>query len=149
MFDLQGDADFLASVDGDIDGVLAWFFEFQLLDVDDEIAHQEVEFGRDGDLDGHVDGRHDEFAVFVHEIHPDFVGAFLDAAEGNSQGNRALGMHRGELLGHDGVESPEDVQLAIVISGGVAKNCNLDIHEMVKTVRTWCEARGAAKLFNL
>jgi len=118
----------VAVIDGDINRVLARLIEFKLLDIDDEIADEEIRVAGDCNVHWHIDAGHDEAAVFVDEIHFHFVGAFLDAVEGNAKRHGALRMNRGEGAGDDRVERAEKIELPVVIGGCVAQNRNLDGH---------------------
>lgn len=71
----------MAIVDGDIDRVLAWLVEFELLDIDDEITDEKIGVARNHHIHGHIDAWHDEPTVFIDEVHFYFVGPFLDAVE--------------------------------------------------------------------
>jgi len=118
----------MAAVDGDIDGIMAGLFKLQVLDVDDEVAGEEVAIIGKDDIGGEFDARHDGAAVFVDEVHAHLVLALLDAAEDNAQGDGTLRVHGGELMGDDGIEGAEEVEFASVISGGIAEHGYLDIH---------------------
>ena len=39
-------------------------------------------------------------------------------------------MHRGQLLGHNRVEGPQQIQLPAVIGRGVAQDGNLNVHKL-------------------
>jgi hypothetical protein len=126
--DLERDAGFMASVDGEIEGVVSCFFEFELLDVDDEIPGKKIPVGREFDIGGQFDARHDGAPIFVHQVHADAVRSFLDAAEDEAERDGALGMDGGQLVSDDGVEAAEQVEFSAVIGGGVAEHSNLNIH---------------------
>lgn len=118
----------MAVIDRDVDGVLARLVEFELLDVDDEITDEEIGVRRNHHIDRHIDARHDQFAVFIHEIHFYFVGPFLDAVEGNAQRDGTLRMNGRKLAGDDRVEGSQQVQFTAVIGGGVTKDSDLNGH---------------------
>jgi hypothetical protein len=129
--DKQRDAGLVSPVHRDIDGVLAGFLELQLLDIDHEIPHKEIELiGNDG-IHWDVDAWHHEPSVLVHKVNLQLVGTFLDFAERDAQGYRTLRMHSWQLTCDDGIESAEDVQLSTVICGCIAKDRNLNIHDVV------------------
>src|SRR5437762_4296157 len=112
---VQRDTRLLATVDGDVNGVLARLFKFQLLDVDEEIARDKIRVGRQRHLDGHVDAPHHEATVFVHEVHFYSVMTLFDAAEDDAQGDRTLGVYGGQLVGDNRVEGPQQIELSAVI----------------------------------
>ena len=118
----------MAIIDGDVDGILAWLIKFELLHVDNEIPDEKICVARDCNVHRHIDAGHYEAAVFIDEIHFHFVGAFLDAVEGNAKCDGTLRMDRGERAGDDRVERAEKVELPVVIGGRVAQNRNLDGH---------------------
>jgi hypothetical protein len=128
LTDLEGDAGFVAAVDGDVDGVVAGFFEFEVLDVNDEITREKIAVVGEHDVGGEFDAGHDGAAVLVDEVHADLVGALLDAAEDDTEGDGALRMDGGELVGDDGIEGAEQVKFAGVISGGIAEHGDLNVH---------------------
>jgi hypothetical protein len=99
-----------------------------LLDVDDEVADEKIRVAGNRDIDGHIDAGHDEAAIFIDEIHFHFVGAFLDAVEGNAERDGTLRMNGGEGAGDDRVERAEKIELPVIIGGRVAQNRNLDGH---------------------
>src|SRR5215472_14975028 len=117
MADEQGDARLVPAVNGHVDGILPWSLKLELLDVDDKIAHQEVQFAGNNHVDGHVNVGHDQPPILIHKVHFDLVGTFLDLAEGQQQGNGALRVHGRQLTGDDGVECAKDVQLPSIIRG--------------------------------
>ena len=85
-------------------------------------------FGQ-GHVHGYLDGRHDGFAIGIHEIEAKLMQAFVFGTEGGTEGDGALGMHGGELRGVNSIERAEEIQLdAIIFSGRVAENCYLDVH---------------------
>ena len=118
----------MAVIDGDVDGVLAGLIKFKLLDVDDEVADEKVRVVGNHYVERHIDAGHDELSVFIDEIHFYFVGAFLDAVEGEAKGDGALRVDGGELAGDDGVERAEQIEFAVVVRGRVAKHRNLNGH---------------------
>jgi len=127
-FDEQRDAGVGAAIKEDVEGKHAGLVEFQLLDVDDEIAGEKVRVVGKGDGDGEVHGGHDGAAVGVDEIQGDLVVALVAGGEGKAQGHGALGMNGGQLLRVDGIEGTEEVELLIVVRGGVAQDGYLNIH---------------------
>ena len=146
-FHEEGDAHFVAIIDGDVDGVLAGLIEFELLDVDDEVADEEIGVARNDHIQGHIDAWHDEAAVFVDEVHFHFVGSFLDAVKGNAERDGTLRMDRGQLTCENGVKSAEKIQFPVVIGGRVAQNRNLDGHTAARSYERadlWQEANGCA-----
>ena len=80
-FHEEGNAHFVAVIDGDIDGVLSRLIELQLLDIDDKVPHEKIGIAWNQHIDWHVDAGHDELSVFIDEIHLHFVGAFLDSVK--------------------------------------------------------------------
>ena len=106
MPDQQGNTGLMPAIHRHVDPVLPWFFELQLLDIDDEIAHQKIELGRDADIDRHINAGHDQPAVFIDKIHFDLVMAFFDPAERNAKRDGALRVDRWQLAGDDGIEGP-------------------------------------------
>jgi hypothetical protein len=71
--------------------------------------------------------------------------AFITAEEGDAQSDGALGMNRGELLSVDGIESAEQVELAIVIGRRIAQNCHLNVHRYSSDGFPECTALFNAK----
>jgi hypothetical protein len=128
MFYQERNAGFMTAIDGDIDGVLARFLEFELLDINDEISDEKVGFGGNGHTYGHVDTRHDETAIFIDKVHLNFMVSLLDPVEGHAKSDRTLRVNSGQLAGDDGVEGAEEIQLSVVIGGCVAQNRNLNCH---------------------
>jgi hypothetical protein len=128
VFDEERNAGLRFGVEGDVDGIKAGQVEFQLLERDDEVACPEMGIARQHDFRREIDSGHDEFPVGIHEIEAQFVGAFVLMAEGDAQGDGALRVRGGNLLGDDRVKRAEQVQLAVFFRGGVAENSNLNIH---------------------
>lgn len=118
----------MAAIDGDVDGVVAGLFEFEVLDVDDEVARQKIAVVGEDNVGRELDAWHDGAAVFVDEVHADLVGAFLDPAEDDAEGDGTLGMNGGKLVGDDGIEGAEEVEFAAIIGGSIAEHGNLDVH---------------------
>ena len=116
------------AVQQDIDRVESWIVELQLLDVHDEVARAEMHVI--GQRHFHRDGWELRYgaAIRVHEVERQGVLALVSARKGDAQRNRALRVDRGELLRVNGVERPQQVQLAIVIGRSVAQNGYLNIH---------------------
>ncbi len=77
-----------------------------------------------------IDAWHDRTPIRIHEIQPQLVSSFIFMTEGHAQRDGALRMDRWQLLGIDGIECPQQIQLAVVISGGIAKYCNLNVHAL-------------------
>jgi tRNA (cmo5U34)-methyltransferase len=128
LTDLEGDAGLVTAVDGDIDGVMAGFFELEVLDVNDEIARDEIPVIGEHDVGRQFDAGHDGAAVFIDEVHTDLVLALFDPTEDDAEGDGTLGVHGGELMGDDGIERAEEVEFAGVIGGGIAKHGDLNVH---------------------
>jgi len=124
----QRDAGFLIAIHGDIDGVNARLVEFQLLDADDEIEGGEMNITGQVHPKRQVNAGHDEFSVCIDEADAHLVGARLAAGEGDAQGDGALEVDGGELGRENGIERAEEIQLAVVIGGGITQNGDLDIH---------------------
>jgi len=104
--DRQGDAGQGLSIHREVNGVKAGFLEFQLLDVDDEIARHEG--GVVGEDDFHRDVHGGMMAgLLVHKIHGQLVRAFFRALKGDAQGDGALGCWR-ELGSEDVSKVPAD-----------------------------------------
>ena len=100
-----------------------------MLDIDDEVAGAKVHVIRQRHLDG--DRRklgHNRVSVRIHKVQLQVVFALVAAGKGDPQGDGALRMDRWQLLGVDGVECPQQVQLAIVIRRRVAQHCHLNVH---------------------
>jgi hypothetical protein len=135
--DLERDAGLVAAVDGEIDGVMAGFFEFELLDIDDEISRQEIAFGWETDIGGEFDAGHDGASVFVDQIHADAVLAFFDAAKDHAKRDGALGMDSWELVGDDGVEGAEEIEFSSVIGCRVAEHGDLNVHNCCSGQAVW------------
>jgi hypothetical protein len=144
--DLEGDAGFVATIDGEVEGIVPGLVELELLDIDDEIARQEIAIGGEAHIGGQFDAGHDGTTVFVDEVHAHAVLAFLDAAEDQAEGNGALGMNGWELVGDDGIEGAEEIEFTAVIGGGVAKHGDLNIHKASFSRRCWAPARCQEKL---
>ena len=128
MFHQKRDAGLRFAVERDIDGIETGEVEFQLLEGDDEIARAEMGIAGEDDFRGKIDSGHYEFAVGVHEIEAEFVGTFILVAECDAQGDGALRVRGGNLLGDDGVERAEEVQLAGFLRGGIAQDKDLYVH---------------------
>lgn len=116
------------AVEGDIDGIEAGEVEFQLLEGDDEIAGAEMRIAWEHDFRGQIDAGHDEPAIGIDKVQPDFVRTLIFMAKGDAQGDGTLRVRGGDLLGDDGVKGAEKVQLAIFLSGRVAQDRNLNVH---------------------
>lgn len=126
--DLKRDAGFVTAINREVEGVMASFLEFELLDIDDEIAREKIAIGRKPDIGGQFDAGHDGTAVFIDEIHPNAVRAFFDATEDESKGDRALRMNGWQLMCDDGVEGAEQIELAGIIRGGITEHSDLNVH---------------------
>jgi hypothetical protein len=109
-----------------------------LLDIDDEIAGEKVAIVGEANVNGQFDAGHDGAAIFVDEIHADAVGAFLDPAEDKAEGDGALGVDGGQLMGDDGVEGAQEIEFAGVIGGGVTEHGDLNVHSEISG-RRCCE----------
>ncbi len=121
----------MAPVDCDVDRILAGPVEFQLLDIDDEVARHKTGVRGQGNIERHLDAGHDEFAVVIHEIHFHLVRSFFDFIEDHAQRHRTLGVHRRHLLGQDGVKRAQQIQLAAVVRGGIAQDRDRDVHDVL------------------
>jgi hypothetical protein len=128
--DLERDAGFVASIDGEIERVVAGLFEFELLNIDDEISGKKISVGWELDIGGQFDAGHDRATIFIDQVHANAVRAFLDAAEHEAKRDGALGMNGGQLMSDDGVEAAEQVEFAAIVSGSVAEHSDLNIHRM-------------------
>lgn len=128
MFHKERDTGLGFAVEGDVDGIEAGEVEFQLLESDNEIACAEMGIAGEHDFGWEIDSGHDELAVGVDEIQAQFVRAFVFVAERDAQGDGALRVRGGNLLGDDGVKCPEQVELAVFFRGGIAQHRNLNIH---------------------
>ena len=126
--DEQGNAGLGLVVEGEVDGVKARLIKLQLLDVDDEVAGAEVHVFGQGDFDWGRREVGDGMAVGIDEVEFELVLAFVAAEEGEAQGDGALGMNGGELLGVNGVEGAQQVQFPVVVGCRVAENGHLNIH---------------------
>src|SRR6266496_1240509 len=129
VFHEQGNAGLGLVIERNINRVQARFLESQLLKVKKEIACAEVNVVRQRQV--HGDGReigHDGAAVGVHKSQLEVVLPLIAVEERDAQGDRALRVHRGQLLGLNRVEGAEQIQLAVVIRRGVTEDCNLNIH---------------------
>ena len=142
VLDHHGDAGLALAVQQNIDRVKPWSFEFQLLDVHDVIARAEVRIAGQDHFHGNIDAGHDGPSVGIDKVQAQLVRAFVLVAERHAQRDGALGMHGGQLLGVNGVEGAEQIQLAIVIRGRIAQHRNLNVHpgtirhEFCKLART-------------
>lgn len=125
---LEGDAGFVTAIDGKIEGVMAGFLEFELLDIDDEIARKKVSIWREADIGGQLNAGHDRATILVDEIHSNAVRAFFDTTEDESKGDRALRMDGGQLMGDNRVESAEEIEFARIIRGGITEHGDLNVH---------------------
>ena len=76
-FDPQGDAGLGFVVEQNVHGIKANFIELQSLDVDDEIAGDEMGVFGEFDGDGDVNVRHDVFAVSIDEVEFEAASAFI------------------------------------------------------------------------
>ena len=124
----QGDAGYLTSVHGNVDGVNARLVELQLLDADNEIEGGEMNISGQVHPKRKVNAGHDGFSIRINEADPHLVRAILAVGERDAQGDGALDVDRGELRRENGIERAEEIQLAIVIGGGITQNGDLDIH---------------------
>jgi hypothetical protein len=129
LSDLEGDTGFVSAIDGDINGVMAGFFELEMLDVDDEISREEIAIVGKHDIRRELDAGHDGATVFVDKVHAYLVRSLFDAAEDNAEGDRTLRVDGRELMGDDGIECAEEVEFAGVIGGGIAEHGYLNIHD--------------------
>lgn len=120
-------------IDGDIDRVLAGLIKLQLLNIDDEIAQQEIRIGWHRHIDRHFDAWHHQPSILVDEIHLHLVRALLNPAKREAQRNRTLRVNRGQLTGKNRVERPKQVQLPIVIRRCIAQNRYLNRHTVLST----------------
>lgn len=112
---LEWDGLFMMSVPVNVKCVLADFGEFELLDVQDEIAGQKT-----GDFahlypDGNIDIRHDRCAILVHQIHLELMGSVLVRFENYSKRDRTLWMHGRQFFGDDRIECPKHTEFATII----------------------------------
>ena len=134
MFDEQRDAGLRPFIERNVHRVKARRFEFQLLDVHDEIARAEMGIARQRYLHRNRDRRHDGPAVGVHEIEPHVVGALVLVAERHAQSDGTLRMNGRQLLGVNRIESPEQTQLPVVVRRRITQDCYLDVHS--RTMKT-------------
>lgn len=128
MLDEERDAGLRFAVERDVDGIKAGEIELQLLEGDDEIAGAEMGIAGQHDFRREIDAGHDEAAVGIDKIQAQLVRAFILMTESDAQRDGALRVRGGNLLGDDGVERAEQIQLAVFFRGGIAQNSNLNIH---------------------
>ena len=127
--DEEGDAAAGLAIKADIDGVEAGFLEFEALEMDDEVAGDEMDVFRQRDGDGHVlEAVGDGEAVGVDEIDAEAARAFIAGGEGHAEGDGALGMDGGHLRGVDGIERAEQAELHIVVGGRITEHGDLHVH---------------------
>ena len=112
---LEWDGFFMMSVPVNVKCVLADLGEFELLDVQHEIAGQETGDFAHLDPDGDVDIRHDRRAILVHQIHLELMGSVLVRFENYSKRDRTLWMHSGQFFGDDRIECPKHTEFATII----------------------------------
>lgn len=79
------------------------------------------------DIDSPLQCRYDVFAVEVDKVNGQTVYPFFNGLETNTQGDGALLKYHRNLLRPNGIESPEDIQFALLIRGGVAKTEYFDV----------------------
>lgn len=115
-------------VEPDVHGIQAGFVELQLLDVDDEIARDEMHVVRQRDWHRDFDGRHNRPAVGVDEVQLQLALALLAGHESDAQRDGALRMHGGHLRRVNRVEGAEQVELAAVLVCRVAQHSHLNVH---------------------
>lgn len=135
FFHEQRNASFLPAVHGDIDRIEPWFFKFELLNVDQEIARQKNGIVRHGHVHRNINIGHDAFSVLIHEAQLHFMVSFFRLAEGDAQRNGALRMNGWHLRSEYRVEGSQDVQLPVVIGGGITENRDLYFHICGNTTR--------------
>src|SRR5437879_5279460 len=68
IFDQQRDARFLPAIHGNINGVGAGLFKFELLNAHHEVARGKMAAFGNRDIHLHVNARQDQFPVVIHEI---------------------------------------------------------------------------------
>ena len=129
MADEERDAGLRLAIEGDVNRVEARRFELHLLEIDNEVAGAEVHVVGERDLNR--DGRevlHDGAAIGVDEVELEVVFPFVSAGEGDAQGDGALRMHRGELLGVNSIKGSQQIELPVIIGRRIAQHGHLNIH---------------------
>lgn len=132
-FHPKGDARLGFIVQAHVHGIKAEFLKLEPLDVDDEVAGDEMGVFGHFDGDRNIDRRHDVLAVGVDEIQFKPPAAFVAGDEGDAKGHRALRMDDGQLCGENGIERAEEVQLSMVVGRSITEDSHLDIHGEIKT----------------
>jgi arylsulfatase A-like enzyme len=112
----------------DVYRVEAGLGELHLLDVDDEVAGDEVGVVGQHDVYRDVHRWHHVLAVGVHEAEPHRMLTLVLGHEGDAQRDGALGMHGGQLRRHDGIERTQQVEFPAVIRRRVTEDSHLSIH---------------------
>lgn len=133
MSDQQRNAGLNLIVEQNVHRVKPRLVEFQLLDVQNEIARGEMHFIRQGDFHRDVNALHDRLAVRIDEVDFQLALALVAGRERQAQRDGALRMDGGHLAGINRVERAQQIELAVVIGGGVAQDSNLNVHAQIKT----------------
>ena len=133
----QGGALHELAIEGDVDAVVAGLLEAKALEVHDEVAGQESSaFGK-----SHLEVTHDGHAlliegsaVFVHAGNAKLVVTGVLGGHAEAESQSAGGVDDGKLTGEESIEGALHAELALIIGGVVAKDCNLDIHGIIDVV---------------
>lgn len=129
MTDQQRNARVHLAIKQDIHRIKSGVLELQLLNIHDIVPRAKVHVARQCDFE--VDRRkiwRQRMAIRIHKVQLQFVRSFIGTGKGNAQGDRALWMGGGQLARVDGVERAEKIQFAVVVSCGVAKDSDLNVH---------------------
>ena len=116
----------------DIDRVLTRGLKLEPLNVQHEIARDEVVIRGESHLDLRLKGWHDSVAVIIDERDAELVLAFVFGAKTDTQGQRTLGMHHRHLPRADRVKTAKHAQLSVVVIGRIAKRGYENFHRETK-----------------
>jgi hypothetical protein len=133
QFDRKRNARLRFVVEPHVHGIQTRFREFQLLDVHDEIAGDEMHVVRQRHFNRDFDAGHDGTSVGVDEVKLELARALVAGEKRDAQRDRALRMHGGQLWREDRVERAEQVQFAVVLGRRVAEHRHLNVHGEIKT----------------
>lgn len=104
-------------IDYDVDGVESGLFEFDLLQIENEIAGVKEDVLRQLHMDFGFNVGQDVFAIFINEPEFEFVGAFIDIAKDDADRDGTMRMRGRQARSNDRIESAEDAEFPAIIGG--------------------------------
>ena len=109
------------SIGADIDAELPLVFKRKTLEIEHDIASEEIAIRRHLDIDLSLKRIDELLTIGINEGYSEFVLAFVFCTEADPESKSTLGMHDWSLPRADGVEGTEKAELTIIIGGGVAE----------------------------